>query len=101
VKINGGGKITMKDETKEVTYTEEEEKLSVELCSAINADKELAMFFKQRLGSILKKFAGEILLAFKVNDREKAKQVTMDTGEQVKALTMHMYVKVKVKKKVK
>lgn len=85
----------------DVSYTEEEEALCNEFCATINKDKELAMFFKMRLGSILQTFAGDILVAFKMNDRQKAKETTQNAGERVKALTMHMHVKVKVKEKDK
>ena len=82
----------------DVTYTEEEEALCVELCDTINKDKELAMFFKERGGSILKKFAGGIIMAWTKKDRKMAKEVTQEAGEELKALTMHMHVKVVAKK---
>lgn len=83
----------------DVTYTKEEEELSKELCATINADKELAMFFKERLGSTLRKFAKDIMFAYTIKDRQQAKATTQETGEMVKALIMHMYVKVKIKEK--
>jgi hypothetical protein len=83
----------------DVTYTKEEEELCVKLCTAINADKELAMFFKERLGIILKKFAKDIIFAYTIRDKQQAKATTMKAGEMVKALIMHMYVKVKIKEK--
>ena len=85
--------------TSDVTYTEEEEALSAELCDAINADKELQKFFKERVGSILKQFASEIIMAWTKNDKQSAKKAIQEAGEMLKALTMHMYVKVVVKKK--
>ena len=83
----------------DVTYTEEEEALSTELCDAVNADKELQKFFRERAGSILKKFAGEIITAWTKNNKQAAKEATQEAGEMLKALTMHVYVKVVVKKK--
>ena len=83
----------------DVTYTKEEEELSTKFCAAINADKELAMFFKERLGSILQTFAKDIIFAYTVKDQQQAKATTAEAGEMVKALTMHMYVKVKIKEK--
>ena len=96
VEINEGGKVTMKEQEK--MYTEEEEKLGDELCSMINADKELQMFFKERAGSILKKFAGGIIMAWTKKDKEMAKVATQEAGETLKALIMHVYIKVMIRK---
>ena len=84
----------------DVTYTEEEEALSAEFCDAINADKELQQFFRERVGSILGKFAAEIIMAWRKTNKQLAKETTQEAGEMLKALTMHMYVKVVVKKKI-
>ena len=83
----------------DVTYTEEEEALSVELCDAINADKELQKFFRERLGSILREFAEGVVTAAVAKDRQSLKKQVKRTGEMIKGLAMHMHVKVMVKKK--
>jgi len=91
-----GGKSEM---IPDVTYTKEEEELSVKLCAAINADKELAMFFKERLSNILQKFAKDIIFAYTIKDKQQGQATMEETGEMIKTLTMHMYVKVKIKEK--
>lgn len=82
-----------------VLYTDEERELSSIMCDAINADKELKVFFKETLGKTLQKFYTDMLEAQAERDVTKIGMVTQQTAEVIKALAMHMHVKVVVKKK--
>lgn len=99
VKINGGGKVSMKGETEGSMYTKEEQILSDEVCDLVNADKELKHFFATTCFKILREFAGDITKAFNAKDKEEGKRVMQNNVDLIKALAMHVYIKVMMKKK--
>ena len=103
VKINEGGYVTMKDEEKETNsmYTAEECILGKEVCRLINEDKELKVFFKQKLGSVMQTYAAEIIKSWEVKDRQRAAEATQRAGELIKSLVMHIYIKVVPKRESK
>lgn len=98
VKINEGGKVSMKDETKGSMYTKEEQKLGDEICNIVNADKELKVFFKEQLTKILQTYVAETIMAWEKQDRQRMGKATKEVGELLKALTTHVYIKVRIKK---
>lgn len=98
VRINEGGKVFMKDE-KESKLHDEEKAIREEFCDAINADKKLAMFFKQKLEGILRTYAKEVIFAYSVKDKPKASAAAQQAGEDIKGLMMFMHTKVMMKKK--
>lgn len=98
VRINEGGKVFMKDEKKSKLH-KGEKAIREEFCDAINADKKLAMFFKQKLEGVLRTYAKEVILAYTIKDKPKAAAASQQAGESIKALTVFMYTKVVMKKK--
>ena len=99
VKINGGGKVSMKGEPIGSMYTKEEQLLGDEVCELVNADKELKHFFATTCFKILREFAGDINKAFNAKDKEEGKRVWQKNVDLIKALSMHIYIKVSMKKK--
>ena len=75
-------------------YTEEEKLLGDEVCRLVNEDKELKHFFAKISYATLKDFAGEITEAFKVQDKKQGAEVMQKYTDLVKALAMHIYIKV-------
>ena len=99
VKINEGGKVIMKGETKGSMYTDEEAKLGDEVCEAVNADQKLKSFYAERTTFILKELSKTMILAYSRKDKKLAQKALNLAGEMLKALTMHVYIKVTVKEK--
>jgi len=83
----------------EMTYTKEEEKWGDDMCDTINADKELKGFYVKALGAVLKNFVMDTLKAHKENDVEEGVAVMNKAVDMIKALTVHMHVKVLTKQK--
>jgi len=99
VKINEGGKIIMKGETKGSMYTKEEQLLGDKICDLVNTDKELKHFFAETSFNVLKGFAGDINRAFDARDKIEGDRVMHKYVDLIKALAMHVYIKVMIKKK--
>ena len=99
VKINEGGKVSMKDGTKGSMYTEEEQKLGDKVCDTVNVDQELKRFYAECTTHILKEFAKTMILAYSRKDKKLAAAAMDLAGEMFKALAMHVYIKVTVKEK--
>lgn len=79
-------------------YNKEEEALCYELCNMINADKELKGFFKKRVTKILQTFMEDVVVGRMMKDTKRVGDSAMEATEMIKALTMHVYVKVTMKK---
>ena len=97
VKINEGGQVTIMDEKKEINnsmYTAEECILGDEVCRLINADKELKVFFREKLADTLQTYAVEVTTAYQTKDKQRAADATCKAAELFKALIMHIYLKV-------
>jgi len=100
VKINEGGQVTMKEEIiKKDLYTKEEELLGDELCDMMNADKELKSYFGDLATQFLKDFAKSIIKAYLDKDTQKGQKAFDLMQDGIKALVMHVYIKVMIKKK--
>jgi len=83
----------------EILYTDEERNLGDAMCNTINADKELKVFFKEILGKTLQNFYTNMVNAQAENNVAKVTAIMQQTAEIIKALAMHMHVKVVVKQK--
>ena len=90
----------MQGEEKETNsmYTPEECVLGQEVCRLINADKELKVFFREKIGDALQAYATEVIKAWEAKDHPRAAKAASNAAETIKALVMHIYLKVVPKK---
>jgi len=83
----------------EMTYTKEEVKLGDAMCDTINADAELKKFYVGALSTVLKDFVIGTVKAHRENDVKEGTAVMNKAINAIRALTMHVHVKVLTKQK--
>lgn len=75
--------------------------LGKEICDAINADVELKRLFTKATGKILSDFAVSEVKAHKTLDMKEGQAIMQKAVNLLKALTMHVCIKVIIKREAK